>query len=66
MSKCGYKILYNRKIKITPLLNGNLTNNNINNFIYNNKILYHKKGLADNRKKNKEFIVLKLILIPKR
>ena len=51
MSKCGYKILYNRKIKITPLLNGNLTNNNINNFIYNNKILYHKKGLADNRKK---------------
>ena len=44
LSKCGYKILYNRKIKITPLSNGNLAN-------YNNKILYHKKGLVDIRKK---------------
>ena len=48
LSKCGYKVLYNRKIKITPLLNGNIINNNANN----NKILYHKKGLVDKRKKN--------------
>jgi serine/threonine protein kinase len=48
LSKCGYKILYNRKIKIAPLLNGNISNNNI----YNHKILYHKKGLGEARKKN--------------
>ena len=44
LSKCGYKVLYNRKIKITPLSNGNLAK-------FNNKILYHKKGLVDIRKK---------------
>ena len=46
LSKCGFKILYNRKIKISPLLNGNSPNNN------NNKILYHKKGLSYIRTKN--------------
>ena len=46
LSKCGFKILYNRKIKISPLLNGNSPNNN------NNKILYHKKGLSYIRPKN--------------
>ena len=44
LSKCGFKILYNRKIKIAPLLNGNTPNNN--------KFLYHKKGLSYIRKKN--------------
>ena len=49
LSKCGYKVLYNRKIKIPALVNGNLTN--IKN-LFTNKILYHKKGLIDKRKKN--------------
>jgi len=49
LSKCGYKVLYNRKIKITPLINGNSVNNNR---ITNNKALYYKKGLADIKKKN--------------
>ena len=44
ISKCGYKVLYNRKIKIAPLLNGNIVNNN-------NRILYHKK-LDNIKKKN--------------
>ena len=50
LSKCGYKILYNRKVKLTHLLNGsgNISNNN---HLFNNKILYHKKGLVDIRKK---------------
>ena len=51
LSKCGYKILYNRKTKIAPLLNGNMSNLNNNN-IYNHKVLYHKKGLGELRKKN--------------
>ena len=51
LSKCGYKILYNRKTKIAPLLNGNISNLNNNN-IYNHKVLYHKKGLGELRKKN--------------
>ena len=45
LSKCGFKVLYSRKIKLAPLSNGNLVN-------YNNKKLYHKKGLVDIRKKN--------------
>ena len=49
LSKCGYKVLYNRKIKIPSIVNGNLAN--IKN-LFNNKILYHKKGLVDKRKKN--------------
>ncbi len=51
LSKCGFKILYNRKIKIAPLLNGS-SPNNINTNI--NKILYHKKGLSFIRKKNEK------------
>ena len=47
LSKCGYKVLYNRKIKIAPLINGNLINNKR---ITNNKALYYKKGLGDIRK----------------
>ena len=47
ISKCGYKVLYNRKIKITPLLNGNINNNN--------KILYHKKGLDTKNKSGRMF-----------
>lgn len=43
LSKCGYKILYSRKIKLTPIVQ------RISN---NNKALYHKKGLIDIRKKN--------------
>ena len=46
LSKCGYTILYNRKIKISPLLNGNSPKNNTN------KILYHKKGLSHIRSNN--------------
>jgi serine/threonine protein kinase len=42
ISKCGYKVLYSRKIKITPLINGN-------GILSKNKMLYHKKGLKDNR-----------------
>ena len=49
LSKCGYKVLYNRKVKIKPLLNGN-SKNNIK--IFKNKFLYQKKGLADEGKKN--------------
>ena len=49
LSKCGYKVLYSRKIKIAPILNGNLTNSNN---LYKSKILYHKKGLDDYRKRN--------------
>ena len=49
LSKCGYKVLYNRKIKITPLVNGNITN--IKN-LFNSKTLYYKKGLLNIRKKN--------------
>jgi serine/threonine protein kinase len=45
LSKCGLEVLYNRKIKIPPLLNGNAQNNN-------NRILYHKKGLSNIRKKS--------------
>lgn len=52
LSKCGYKVLYNRKTTITPILNGNSSNNNNTNVLFKNKILYHKKGLADIRKKN--------------
>ena len=44
LSKCGYKILYSRKVKLTPIVQ-RISNNN-------NKILYHKKGLIDARKKN--------------
>jgi serine/threonine protein kinase len=46
LSKCGYTILYNRKIKISPLLNGNSPKNTTN------KILYHKKGLSHIRSNN--------------
>ena len=49
ISKCGYKVLYNRKIKLTPLINGNINNNN------NNKILYHKKGLDIKKKSERMF-----------
>ena len=52
LSKCGYKVLYNRKTTITAILNGNSSNNNNTNVLFKNKILYHKKGLADIRKKN--------------
>ena len=45
LSKCGYKVLYSRKIKITPLINGNGS-------LSKNKMLYHKKGLNDIRIKN--------------
>lgn len=45
LSKCGYKVLYNRKTKIAPLSNGNIINNN-------HKMLYHKKGLEAIKKKN--------------
>ena len=51
LSKCGYKILYNRKVKIIHTLNGNGNISN-KNHLFNNKILYHKKGLVDIRKKN--------------
>ena len=51
LSKCGFKVLYSRKINIPPLLNGNSPNNN--NY---NKILYHKKGLSNIRKKNAHLI----------
>ena len=50
LSKCGYKILYNRKVKLEHILNGS-GNISKNNHLFNNKILYHKKGLADIRKK---------------
>ena len=46
LSKCGYKVLYSRKIKITPLINGN------NGNLSKNKMLYHKKGLNDIRIRN--------------
>lgn len=39
LSKCGYKIIYNRKTKIAPLPSGK--------FITNNKSLYHKKNLVN-------------------
>ena len=51
LSKCGFKVLYSRKINIPPLLNGNSPNNN--NY---NKILYHKKGLSNIKKKNSHLI----------
>jgi serine/threonine protein kinase len=44
LTKCGYKILYNRKVKLTPIVQR--TTNNINN------ILYHKKGFIDIRRNN--------------
>ena len=44
LSKCGYKVLYNRKIKITPLINGNG-----NGSLSKSKMLYHKKGLNEMR-----------------
>ena len=44
LSKCGYKILYSRKVKLTPIVQR--TSNN------NNKALYHKKGLNNIRKNN--------------
>ena len=44
LSKCGYKILYSRKVKLTPIVQR--TSNN------NNKALYHKKGLINIRKNN--------------
>lgn len=46
LSKCGYNILYSRKVKLTPIVQR--TSNN------NNKILYHKKGLIDIRKNNRK------------
>ena len=49
LSKCGYKVLYNRKIKITPIINGN--SNNYNR-ITNHRALYYKKGLDSIKKKN--------------
>ena len=45
LSKCGYKVLYSRKIKITPIINGNGN-------LRKNKMLYHKKGLDDIRIRN--------------
>ena len=44
LSKCGFKILYSRKVKLIPIVQR--TSNNYN------KVLYHKKGLFDFRKKN--------------
>lgn len=53
ISKCGYKVIYNRKIKITPLINANIINIKK---IVNNSILNDKKGLLSLRKKNERIL----------